>query len=128
MKFQPDLAGAATISGYGPGWISIGNERITHSLILTASGERADWECNNFENLSPAHFAKLTPTAPELVIFGSGDRLRFPRPQWLQPLIEARIGIETMDTPAACRTYNILAGEGRRVVVALLQESGKVDA
>lgn len=128
MKFQPDLTGAATISGYGPGWISIGSERITHSLILNANGERTNWDCDSFENLSTAHFAKLTAGAPELVIFGSGDRLRFPRPQWLQPLIEARLGIETMDTPAACRTYNILAGEGRRVVVALLQESGKESA
>lgn len=128
MKFQPDLIGAATISGYGPGWIAIGNERISHSLILNANGDRMDWDCDSFDKLSAAHFAKLTPAAPELVIFGSGSRLRFPRPQWLQPLIEAHIGIETMDTPAACRTYNILAGEGRRVVVALLQESGKGEA
>ena len=127
MKFQPDLTGAATISGYGPDWISVDGERITHSLILHANGTRADWECDSFDNLSAEHFARLAEGSPvpELVIFGSGERLRFPRPQWLRPLIEARIGMETMDTPAACRTYNILAGEGRRVVVALLQESGK---
>ncbi|MGB3068910.1 MAG: Mth938-like domain-containing protein [Ottowia sp.] len=130
MKFQPDLTGAATISGYGPGWVAIGSERITHSLILHASGAQANWDCDSFENLSAAHFARLIQTTPvpELVIFGSGERLRFPRPQWLRPLIEAHIGVETMDTPAACRTYNILAGEGRRVVVALLQESGKPGA
>jgi uncharacterized protein len=55
-----------------------------------------------------------------LVIFGSGAQLRFPRPLWLAPLIQMGIGVETMDTPAACRTYNVLASEGRRVVAALL--------
>ena len=57
---------------------------------------------------------------PELVIFGSGNRIQFPQPQWLEALYAQRIGLETMDTQAACRTYNFLAGEGRRVVAALL--------
>ncbi|WP_028601287.1 Mth938-like domain-containing protein [Ottowia thiooxydans] len=125
MKFQPDLVGAATISGYGPDWIAVGNERVTQSLVLHASGERSVWDCDRFEQLSAAHFARLIESTPELVIFGSGSRLRFPRPEWLRSLIEANIGIETMDTPAACRTYNILAGEGRRVVVALLIETAE---
>jgi uncharacterized protein len=56
----------------------------------------------------------------EVVIFGSGPRIRFPRPAWIAPLAKRRIGIETMDTAAACRTYNILAQEGRQVAVALL--------
>jgi uncharacterized protein len=60
---------------------------------------------------------------PELVLFGSGTRLRFPRPEWLQALVALGIGLETMDTAAACRTYNILAGEGRHVVAALLLET-----
>jgi uncharacterized protein len=59
----------------------------------------------------------------ELIIFGSGARIRFPQAAWLQPLMAQRTGVETMDTPAACRTYNILAGEGRHVVAALLVES-----
>jgi uncharacterized protein len=58
-----------------------------------------------------------------MVIFGSGQRIRFPQAALLRPLIEQGIGVETMDTPAACRTYNILAGEGRHVIVALLLES-----
>ncbi len=122
MKFQPDLIGSATVSGYGPGWIAVGNERISHSLVLHASGEREDWQCEQFEQLSAEHFARLAQAGPELVVFGSGERLRFPRPEWLRPLVEARIGVETMDTPAACRTYNILAGEGRQVVAAFLVE------
>ena len=59
------------------------------------------------------------------MIFGSGLRLRFPKAAWLQGLIERRIGIETMDTQTACRTYNILAGEGRNVAAALLIERGE---
>ena len=54
------------------------------------------------------------------MLFGSGDRIQFPRPQWLAPLYSRRIGLETMDTQAACRTFNFLAGEGRKVVAALL--------
>lgn len=59
---------------------------------------------------------------PELIIFGSGGRLRFPPPAFLATLMKLRIGVETMDTLAACRTYNILAGEGRHVLAALLIE------
>ena len=58
----------------------------------------------------------------EVAIFGSGARIRFPRPAWLKSLAEARIGLETMDTAAACRTYNVLVSEGRSVVAALLFE------
>jgi len=67
----------------------------------------------------------LARLQPELVVFGSGLRLRFPRPQWLEGLYAQRIGVETMDTQAACRTFNFLVGEGRQVVAALLMESGK---
>ena len=75
-----------------------------------------------FADLTPAHFDRLGANQPELVIFGSGQRLRFPSPGLLRGLIERGIGVETMDTMAACRTYNILAGEGRKVVAALLLE------
>ena len=122
MKFQPEHSSAQSITGYGPGWISVGAEKISHSLILGSSGLRLDWACARFEDLTPAHFAQLAELDAELIIFGSGARGRFAPAQWLQPLMLRRIGIETMDTPAACRTYNILAGEGRNVIAALLLE------
>jgi uncharacterized protein len=122
MKLQPDKFDVQAITGYGPGWVGVGADRITHSVILGSRGERLDWELTRFDDLTPAHFAKLAELVPEVVIFGSGDRIRFPRPAWLRPLVDARIGLETMDTPAACRTYNILAQEGRHVAVALLLE------
>ena len=86
-------------------------------------GERFDWQCARFEDLTAAHFEQLAQLQTELVIFGSGERLRFPSAALTRALIECQIGIESMDTQAACRTYNILAGEGRHVAVALLMES-----
>jgi len=120
MKLQPDKFDVQSISGYGPGWIRVDGEQITHSVVIASAGHRFDWSCTGFDNLTADHFARLADLAPELVIFGSGERIRFPQPQWLQSLMAKRIGLETMDTQAACRTYNILAGEGRNVVVALL--------
>ena len=122
MKLQPDKSDVQAITGYGPGWIGVGTDRITHSAIVGSRGERLDWNLARFEDLTPGHFAVLAEMAPEVVIFGSGDRIRFPRPAWLRPLVDRRIGLETMDTAAACRTYNILAQEGRHVAVALLVE------
>ena len=122
MKLQPDQSDAQTISGYGPGWVGVGQEKITHNVVLGARGQRFEWAAS-FDQLGPEHFEALAELQVEVVIFGSGQRIRFPRPAWLAPLAGRRIGIETMDTAAACRTYNILAQEGRDVAVALLLES-----
>jgi uncharacterized protein len=97
MKLQPDKSDAQTLTAHGPGWVAV-------------------------EELGAEHFAQLASLGAELVIFGSGARIRFPQPAWIQPLMARRTGVETMDTGAACRTYNILAGEGRHVVAALLIE------
>jgi uncharacterized protein len=120
MKLHPDKSNVQTITGYGEGWIAVDGERIDTSVIIGSGGERIQWFCKRFSELEAAHFAQLAALDTELVIFGSGARIRFPDPAWLQPLMQRRLGIETMDTHAACRTYNILAGEGRKVVVALL--------
>ena len=119
MKLQSDLFDTA-ITAYGSGWIMIGRERITHNVVLDSEGQHHPWPCPHFDALAAEHFVQLADAEPELVLFGSGDTIRFPRPALIRPLIEARIGVETMDTQAACRTYNILAGEGRRVLAALL--------
>ena len=121
MKLQPDRSDAQTISGHGPGWVAVGQEKITNSVILSASGTRLPW-AERFEDLGQEHFDTLAQLGVEVVIFGSGARIRFPHPAWLATLHKARVGVETMDTPAACRTYNILAQEGRDVAVALLLE------
>ena len=120
MKIQPDFISVQSISAYGLGWVGVAGEKIVHSLVLGSRGERLDWNCQSFDELGVAHFAQLADLGPELVIFGSGQRLRFPQAAWLRPLIEQGVGVETMDTQAACRTFNFLAAEGRRVVAALL--------
>ncbi len=122
MKLHPDQSNVQTITGYGAGWIAVDGERIETSVIIGSGGERLDWGCKRFEDLDASHFTRLAELDTELVIFGSGERIRFPKPAWLQSLMQRRLGIETMDTHAACRTYNILSGEGRKVVVALLLE------
>jgi uncharacterized protein len=127
MKLQPDRSDAPTILGYGADWIGVGHrgvaEKVHHSLVLDSHGRQFDWQCQRHDQLQQAHFDQLAELGPELVIFGSGSRLRFPPPVLLGALMARRIGIETMDTVAACRTYNILAGEGRHVVAALLIEA-----
>ncbi|MDP2817620.1 MAG: Mth938-like domain-containing protein [Polaromonas sp.] len=124
MKLQPDHLDVQSILGYGPGWIGLANqgvaEKVEHSIVIGSRGEKFDWACSRFEDLTEEHFVRLVESQPELVIFGSGTRLRFPPPAFLRSLMAARIGVETMDTIAACRTYNILAGEGRKVLAALL--------
>ena len=123
MKIQPDVIRVQSISGYGPGWIGIGSEKISTSVVIGSRGERFNWACNSFEELTAEHFAQLAAMDTELIIFGSGNRIRFPKGTWIKPLIDKQTGIETMDTQAACRTYNILADEGRSVAVALLLET-----
>jgi len=122
MKLQPDQSDVQSISGYGPGWVGVNGEKITRSVIITSGGARLGWAVDRFEDLGADHFAQLALVEAEVVIFGSGSRIRFPDAAWLRPLIARRIGVETMDTAAACRTYNILAQEGRSVAVALLLE------
>lgn len=125
MKLQPDKSDTQTLTAHGPGWVAINNERVEHSVVLGSRGERFAWECANFDDLGPEHFAQLAALGAELVIFGSGQRIRFPQPAWLRTLMAQCTGVETMDTAAACRTYNILASEGRHVVAALLVEQPK---
>ena len=123
MKLQPDKSDVQTLTAHGPGWVAINNERVESSVVVGSRGERFEWNCARFEDIGPEHFAQLASMGAELIIFGSGARIRFPQAAWLQPLMAQRTGVETMDTPAACRTYNILASEGRHVVAALLVES-----
>jgi uncharacterized protein len=122
MKLQPDRMDVQAVTGYGAGWIAINGEKVHHSLIISSKGDRLEWPCQHPDELTSAHFEGLTQLGVELLIFGSGQRLQFPRPECLQSLMRAGLGLETMDTQAACRTYNILAGEGRHVAAALIVE------
>jgi uncharacterized protein len=124
MKFQPDTAeGVNTIHRQEPGRIWVGGTVFQHSVLVPWQGAVLPWGSpppQQPEELRAAHFEQIAALQPELVIFGSGARLRFVSPALLRALIDARIGVETMDTPAACRTYNVLVSEGRRALAALL--------
>lgn len=114
------MEGANAIARHGPGGVAVGGVEWTESVLVPWRGAVRSWGPTSFEALAEADFAALAALAPELVVFGSGPRLRFAKPALLRPLIEAGIGTETMDTAAACRTYNVLLAEGRSVVAALL--------
>ncbi len=121
MKLHAErIEGSNAIARHGPDGVLVNGIEHTRSVIVPAQGAVVAWPVADFESLASEHFAQLLAFQPELVIFGSGPRLRFPAPALLQALIKARVGVETMDTPAACRTYNVLLAEGRAVVAALL--------
>jgi uncharacterized protein len=123
MKLQPDLIQTQAITGYGEDWIAVNGEKYTHSVLISSSGLRREWPFNDPQGLIDTAFDELLDLELELVIYGSGSRLQFPSAQWLKHLNLRGIGVETMDTKAACRTYNILASEGRRVAAALLLQT-----
>jgi uncharacterized protein len=121
MKMRADrIEGQNAIARHGPEGVLINGVEYTKSVMVAWNGTVRPWHADSFEALGAEHFASIAALAPELVLFGSGPRLRFPAPALLRPLIAARIGVETMDTAAACRTYNVLLAEGRSVVAALL--------
>ncbi|HEU5295400.1 MAG TPA: Mth938-like domain-containing protein [Burkholderiaceae bacterium] len=123
MKLQPDsLEGTNTIARHDGARIWVGAQVHEGSVVVPWSGTVQSWPPGRFNDLTEAHFEVLLQHSPELVIFGSGARLRFPKPALLRTLIERGVGFESMDTAAACRTYNVLVSEGRNVVAALLFE------
>lgn len=121
MKLQPDRAeGVNVIHAYTADSVSVNGTAYSHAVLVPHTGDVQPWDATAWESLTEAHFAQLAATRPELIVFGSGSALRFVKPALLRPLIDARVGIETMDTAAACRTFNFLVAEGRQVVAALL--------
>ena len=124
MKLQSDPhSGANTITGYGDGYVEINKTPYSHAVLLSSDGEIQEWPVQSFDELSAADFSQMAALKPELIIIGTGKRQRFPKPELLKTLIEAKIGFEVMDSQAACRTYNILVGEGRQVLLALIVEA-----
>ena len=121
MKFQPDtLDGVNNITRYDVDNLRVNADLHTASVLVPWVGQARDWNASRVEELTQAHFDALLAFDPEVVIFGSGPRLRFVSPALYRSLIDRRIGVETMDSGAACRTYTVLANEGRRVVAAIL--------
>jgi uncharacterized protein len=121
MKFQPDTtSGVNMITRHDAARLWVGTTPFERSVLVPWKGEVQPWGAATLEELQAGHFERIAALKPEVVIFGSGPRLRFVSPALLRSLIALRIGVETMDTAAACRTYNVLASEGREVLAALL--------
>ena len=120
MKLHPDASNAYAIQSYSEAGVVVNGQCQTGPLLLCSVKGPQKWTAESFEALSQAAFDEILSFTPELVIFGSGKRIRFPAPKLIQGLIHKRIGVETMDNGAACRTFNVLAGEGRHVVLALI--------
>ena len=126
MKLQADrMEGQNAISRHGVEGVVVNGIEHRDSVLVPWRGPVVPWGVGGFESLTAASFDAIAALQPELVVFGSGERLRFPKPALLQPLMIRRIGLETMDTAAACRTYNVLLAEGRSVVAALLFEASR---
>lgn len=120
MKLHASALGHLhTFTGYGDGYVMVNGQRHEASLLVLPESIEP-WPVAGFEALAEAHFARIAELKPEVVLLGTGRRLRFPPPRLLAPLARARIGVEVMDLPAACRTYNILMAEERQVAAALL--------
>ncbi len=109
-----------TVTGYEDDWIEINAQRFDHSLLVLPEMPPQPWPVTSFERLETTHFDALASMEPDLVILGTGDRQRFAPPRLLSDLMARRIGVECMDNRAACRTYNILMAEGRKVALALI--------
>ena len=123
MKLHSDPQSSQnTITGYGIGYIEVNKTAYPHALMVQPDGDVLPWNVEDQTELSVEHFAKLAALKPELVIIGTGKQQLFLKPNLLQPLIQAKIGFEMMDSQAACRTYNILMSEGRKVLAAILLE------
>lgn len=122
MKLVPDRSsGVLLITARETDALFVNGERHASSLILMPDQLRP-WACRDFSAIRVADVQALADLAPALVLLGTGERQRFLPAPILRPLIDAGIGFELMDSAAACRTYNLLASEGRRVLAALLLE------
>jgi uncharacterized protein len=108
-----------TFSGYGEGFVMVNGKRHESNLIVTPE-QLSPWGARSFDALSEEDFQPLLELAPEILLIGTGPRQRFPHPRLTRALAAKRIGVEAMDLQAACRTYNILMAEERRVAAALL--------
>ena len=121
VKFERDSPdGRNAFTGYGAGYVEVNGRRYASSLVVSAERLVVDWPATSVDSIGADHLAAILELKPEIAIIGTGSTFRFPDPARLAPLHQARIGVEVMDTPAACRTYNILLAEGRGVVAALI--------
>jgi uncharacterized protein len=124
MKLQPDRILGQTVTGHGSGWLAIDGEKFHQSLLIAWSGLRMTFEGSFDDLLSSPELTSLIHMKPEILLLGGGTQKIHIPPAKLARLTAENIGVESMDTAAACRTYNILASENRKVAAILLLYQG----
>ena len=107
-------------TAHGKGYVAVSRERFEHPIVVTPEQVLTDWQPQGFDALEETHFAYFLALKPEILLLGTGAQQRFAHPRLYQALSAAGIAVEFMDTAAACRTYNILMAEVRKVVAAIL--------
>jgi uncharacterized protein len=117
---KTDTSGLLSITGYDAHSIAVNGRNLTRSFILTPQQLIEDWPPVSLAALTMDHLMVLASLNSPIVLLGTGQRQQFPSPAVLRPLLERRIGVEVMDSFAACRTYNILMAEGRDVAAAII--------
>lgn len=117
-----------TVTGYDQAGVEINAKRYDYSVLVLPEVAPRAWNVTHFEDLTAAHFEAIAADKPDVVILGTGERQRFVHPRLIASLTALRIGVESMDSHAACRTYNILMGEGRKATLALIIEGAKAAA
>ena len=120
MKLHLQAPGSNLVTGMGVGWVRVGAREYRENIVLTADRVTTGFAPDGIDELAEADFERLLEGAPEIVLLGTGETQRFLHPRITAPLHRARVGLEVMDTRAACRTYNILVAEGRNVAAALI--------
>ncbi|RZA33768.1 MAG: hypothetical protein EOP92_19175 [Lysobacteraceae bacterium] len=109
-----------TVTGYDASGVEINAQRFNYSLTVMPEVPPRPWNVARFEDLTAAHFEEIAKDAPDVVVLGTGERQRFVHPKLVASLSSKHIGVDSMDSQAACRTYNVLMGEGRKVTLALI--------
>ena len=112
-------AGLQLFTGYGAGYLTVNTVRYETGVVVTPQSVR-EWKTGGFEQLTASDFDFIAEFKPEIVVLGTGAAQKFPRPELARALAATGVGVEVMDSRAACRTYNILASESRKVVAAVL--------
>lgn len=115
-----NLGDTKLFTGYTDDHVMVNRERFDTSIVVRAEEVRTDWQPVSFDGLCEADFEYFMSLRPEVLLLGTGARQHFPHPRLYRALTNAGIGVECMDTPAACRTYNILVEEDRKVIAAIL--------
>ncbi|MDO8464899.1 MAG: Mth938-like domain-containing protein [Gallionella sp.] len=115
-----NLGDTKLFTAYGTDHVIVNGERHDRSIVVLAEEVRSDWDAASFDTLDETHFAYFLALKPDVLLLGTGARQCFPHPHLYRVLTDTGIGVECMNTPAACRTYNILVAENRKVVAAIL--------